>query len=68
MGMYYELQKAQMYLEKTDSTVAEIAYKTGFNDPVYFTRLFRQKIGLPPTKYREEKRNPPTEENKEPGA
>ena len=64
----FRLKKAQMYLEKTDSTVAEIAYKTGFNDPVYFTRLFRQKIGLPPTKYREEKRNPPTEENKEPGA
>ena len=55
--MNFRLKKAQMYLEKTDSTVAEIAYKTGFNDPVYFTRLFRQKIGLAPTKFRENKQN-----------
>lgn len=49
----FRIKKAQMYLSQTDSTVAEIAYKTGFNDPVYFTRLFRMKTGMTPTKFRE---------------
>ena len=53
----FRLKKAQMYLEKSDSTVAEIAYKTGFNDPVYFSRIFKQKTGLTPTLFREMNRN-----------
>lgn len=62
----FRLKKAMMFLEDEELTVAEIAYKTGFNDPVYFTRLFKSKIGKTPTKYREEKLHPEkvsTEEN-----
>jgi ligand-binding sensor domain-containing protein/AraC-like DNA-binding protein len=51
----FRLKKARMLLEKTDTTVAEIAYKTGFNDPVYFTRLFRTTFGQTPTQYRKER-------------
>ena len=50
----FRLKKAKMMLEKTDTTVAEIAYKTGFNDPVYFTRLFRTTFGMTPTQYRKQ--------------
>ena len=50
----FRLKKARMMLEKTDTTVAEIAYKTGFNDPVYFTRLFRTTFGMTPTQYRKQ--------------
>lgn len=50
----FRLKKARMMLEKTDTTIAEIAYKTGFNDPVYFTRLFRTTFGQTPTQYRKE--------------
>lgn len=48
----FRLKKACMYLKMDNSNIAEVAYKTGFNDPVYFTRLFKQKIGITPTQYR----------------
>ncbi|HAT62867.1 MAG TPA: hypothetical protein DCS83_10095, partial [Prevotella sp.] len=28
-------------------------YRCGFNDPVYFTRIFKNKMNFTPTKYRE---------------
>ena len=33
-------------------TVAEIAYKVGFDDQYYFSKAFKQYFGMPPTKYR----------------
>ena len=30
-------------------TIAEISYKVGFNDPLYFSRCFRKYFGLPPS-------------------
>jgi ligand-binding sensor domain-containing protein/AraC-like DNA-binding protein len=53
----FRLKKAMMYLDNDDCTIAEVAYKTGFNDPVYFTRIFKTKIGITPSKYREKKNN-----------
>ena len=49
----FRLKKAAMYLEKDNCTIAEVAYKTGFNDPVYFARIFKQKMGVTPTQHRE---------------
>ena len=46
------MQEACERLETTDHTVAEIAYALGYSDPLYFSRLFRQKIGRPPSAYR----------------
>lgn len=51
----FRMKKAYMYLENSNITIAEIAYKTGFNDPVYFARLFRQRTGMTPKAYRESK-------------
>lgn len=53
----FRYKKAIMYLENTNITIQEIAYKTGFNDPVYFTRTFKMKTGMTPSKYREEAKN-----------
>lgn len=50
----FRLKKAVMYLESDDCTIAEVAYKTGFNDPVYFARTFKQKMGITPSKYRDD--------------
>ena len=33
-------------------TVSNIAYRCGFDDPVHFTRLFRQRFGLRPSEVR----------------
>lgn len=34
------------------SSIAEIAYRTGFLDPGYFTRLFRKRFGITPRAWR----------------
>jgi ligand-binding sensor domain-containing protein/AraC-like DNA-binding protein len=52
----FRIKKAMMYLEHDDCTVAEVAYKCGFNDPVYFTRIFRETMKVTPTVYRERTR------------
>jgi len=46
------LDKAKELLSLSDIPVSEIAYEIGFKDSLYFTRLFRNKVGVPPTTYR----------------
>ena len=46
------LQVARELLRNTLLSIAEIAYKTGFNDPSYFTRCFCKEFGSPPGKMR----------------
>jgi len=37
--------------QKTDKTVSQIAYETGFNDLSYFNRAFKSKYGIAPGKW-----------------
>ena len=64
----FRMKKAIMFVENTTDTIAQIAEKTGFSDPVYFTRAFKQTTGLTPSKYREQmagqKNGEQTETNK----
>ncbi|WBS05375.1 helix-turn-helix domain-containing protein [Pseudoduganella sp. SL102] len=39
------------------TSVATIGYELGFQDPAYFSRLFRKRLGLTPKQYREQTRN-----------
>jgi AraC-like DNA-binding protein len=43
------LKRAAQLLEKNDYTVAEVAYQVGFNDPAYFTRMFKKEFGKVPS-------------------
>lgn len=36
----------------SDESIAEIAASVGFGDPNYFSRVFTQIIGIPPTEFR----------------
>ena len=47
------LKKAAELLQSTDLKVADISYKLGYHDTKYFSRLFKQKFGVTPSKYRE---------------
>lgn len=47
------VNEAKNILMSTDNTVAETAYQLGFENPPYFSRLFKKEIGLTPTEYRE---------------
>ncbi|MED1472145.1 AraC family transcriptional regulator [Bacillus salipaludis] len=46
------IDKSLFYLEKTDSSVQEIANQVGFQDSNYFSRLFKKYIDSSPTEYR----------------
>lgn len=45
------LKEAQKILLSAENelTVAEISYKVGFNDPLYFSRCFKKYFGVPPS-------------------
>lgn len=53
----FRMKKACFYLSQTDYPVAVAARSVGYADPLYFSRLFRQKKGVSPTEYREAKRS-----------
>jgi ligand-binding sensor domain-containing protein/signal transduction histidine kinase/CheY-like chemotaxis protein/AraC-like DNA-binding protein len=50
-----KLDKATILLEKTDLTIAEIAYSIGFSTPHYFTKSFKAKYNILPSEYRVKK-------------
>lgn len=38
-------------LRTSSRRIAEIAAEVGFSDPLYFSRVFRQEFGVPPSRY-----------------
>jgi AraC-like DNA-binding protein len=48
------IEKAKDYLLSTRYTVSEISYLLGFSEPTVFTRLFTEKVGASPSKFRNE--------------
>jgi len=45
----YRLREAYRLLENPKITVADVAYAVGFNDPSYFARVFKQRVGVAPS-------------------
>ena len=45
------LERAAQLLEQHAGTIAEIGYAVGFRDANYFSRIFRQVYGVPPSEY-----------------
>jgi AraC-like DNA-binding protein len=43
------LQEAKRLLEHSKTTAKEVAYRLGFNDPLYFSRVFRKHFSVPPS-------------------
>lgn len=43
------LNKAQKLLQTAGMNVSEVAYEVGFNDPKYFSRVFAEEFGMPPS-------------------
>lgn len=48
------IRRAASLLEKSQLTVAEIAYEVGFNNPKYFAKLFKEEFRILPTEYRKQ--------------
>ena len=48
----YRIRRACSLLKETDLPVSDIARSVGYGDALYFSRLFKQKKGSPPSQYR----------------
>jgi len=53
------LNRAAQFLKQKKGNVSEAAYATGFTDPGYFSRQFRQHFGISPTEYLTKNTNHP---------
>jgi AraC-like DNA-binding protein/uncharacterized RmlC-like cupin family protein len=50
-----KVQKACQFLLFTNFQIKEIAFKLGFEDPYYFSRMFTNIMGVSPNNYREKR-------------
>lgn len=49
----YRLKKADEMLRTMDLPVKEVAFKTGFSSPYYFSRKYKEFFGYPPSQIKE---------------
>lgn len=47
------IKRAGEMLRSSEKNISEIAYSCGFNDPKYFSRVFKATMGKSPSEYRE---------------
>jgi signal transduction histidine kinase/DNA-binding response OmpR family regulator len=45
------LKKAVQLLEKSKLSIASVAYEVGFNNPTYFSKVFKEEYGVLPSEY-----------------
>ena len=46
------VEKAKTLLKFSNMNISEIAYSIGIEDPLYFSKLFKKYVGVPPKQYR----------------
>ncbi len=51
----YRLKKAKQLLKTKQYTINEVCFKVGYSDRKYFSKLFKERFGNPPTFYMKEK-------------
>jgi len=47
-----QIEDAKRRLERTDTSIEEISWQVGYEDPAFFRRLFKRTTGLAPGAYR----------------
>ena len=43
------LQRAKQLLETTKMNISEVAYAVGFKEPAFFSKVFKEEFGVPPS-------------------
>ncbi len=49
------IAEAQLQLSDIEKSINEICYSLGFEDPSYFARVFKRKVGISPNEFRKER-------------
>lgn len=52
--IHIKMQHACELLDSTDQAIKVIASEVGYQDPYYFSRIFKRTIGIAPQKYRDQ--------------
>ena len=47
----FRLEKAAVLMQKSNMTIAEIAYQVGFTSPNYFSKAFKKQFNMLPSEY-----------------
>jgi len=50
----YRIKRAKSLLRNTNENITAVAAQVGFEDPAYFSRVFRKQVGCSPQRYREQ--------------
>jgi signal transduction histidine kinase/AraC-like DNA-binding protein/DNA-binding response OmpR family regulator len=50
----YRIRQAKQLLTSTEDSITSVALQVGFNDPAYFSRVFRKQIGQSPSAFRKQ--------------
>ena len=53
----YMISEAKNMLVEGERTISEIAYELGFENPPYFSRLFKKEVGLSPKEFKNHMKN-----------
>ena len=53
----FRIQKAKQLLAELDHNMTDITFELGFQNPVSFSRMFKQHVGLSPREYRKKVRS-----------
>ncbi|MNG36477.1 HTH-type transcriptional activator RhaR [compost metagenome] len=53
----YLISEAKNLLKEGKMNISEISVSLGFENPTYFSRLFKKEVGVTPNKFKEESFN-----------
>lgn len=51
------INRAVQLIDTGEYSITQISYMVGINDPRYFSKCFKQKMGMTPSEYRDSKGN-----------
>ncbi|HQE93088.1 MAG TPA: helix-turn-helix domain-containing protein [Anaerolineae bacterium] len=50
----YRIKQAKELLLRTSDSITAVALRVGFDDPAYFSRVFRKQVGISPSAFRQQ--------------
>lgn len=53
----FRMKKAAQLLKETDIPIQHVSYSVGYNDPLSFSKVFKQEMGDSPTEYRSSRKD-----------
>ncbi len=53
--IHLKIQRACQLLDTTSQSIFEVARAVGYEDPYYFSRIFRKVMAISPSQYRKQK-------------